>query len=200
MDLQTSVFLLFVLFTAGHSLSCYECMGLTGSCADQKEKTCLNGTSKCMSVTSVSQVDGISINNKLKDCAADCANGSMNLGIVWTSAVCCNTDQCNVQDAPDPSTNTPNGKKCYYCDGQSCSNTVSCSGSEDRCLTTTESSGGQSVVVKGCVSKSLCDTTTAVRDVRSVSCCEGNLCNGVESVTQSFLFLCCSLVSFILLH
>uniref|UniRef100_A0A8C1PYD7 UPAR/Ly6 domain-containing protein n=1 Tax=Cyprinus carpio TaxID=7962 RepID=A0A8C1PYD7_CYPCA len=200
MDLQISVFLLFVLFTAGHSFSCYECMGLTGSCADQKVKTCPSGFSKCMSLTTVVQVGVNGITEKMKDCAADCTSGSMNLGTVRTSAVCCNTEQCNVQDAPDPSTNTPNGMKCYYCDGQSCSNTVSCSGIEDRCLTATESSGGQSVVVKGCVSKSLCDTTTAVRDVRSVSCCEGNLCNGAQSVTQSFLFLCCSLLSFILLH
>ncbi|XP_016126793.1 urokinase plasminogen activator surface receptor-like [Sinocyclocheilus grahami] len=200
MDLQTSVFLLFVLFTAGHSLSCYECISLTGSCADQQEKPCPSGASKCMSITSVSKVGDISINEKIKGCAADCASGSMNLGIVRTSSACCNTDRCNVQDAPDPSTNVPNGKKCYYCDGKSCSNTVSCSGSEDRCITATESSGGQTVVVKGCVSKSLCGTTTSVRDVRSESCCEGNLCNSAKSVTQSFLFLCCSLLSFILLH
>ncbi|XP_016382025.1 prostate stem cell antigen-like [Sinocyclocheilus rhinocerous] len=199
MDLQISVFLLFVLFTAGHSFSCYECMGLTGSCADQKVKTCPSGTSKCMSLTTAVQAGGISAKVKVKDCAADCASGSMNIGIGKTSLACCNTDQCNVQDAPDPS-NVPNGKTCYYCDGQSCLNTVSCSGSEDRCFKATGSSGGQSVVVKGCLSKSSCDAATSVGDVQGASCCEGNLCNGAQSVTQSFLFLCCSLLSFILLH
>uniref|UniRef100_A0A9J7XIX8 UPAR/Ly6 domain-containing protein n=1 Tax=Cyprinus carpio carpio TaxID=630221 RepID=A0A9J7XIX8_CYPCA len=199
MDLQISVFLLFLLFTAGHSLSCYECMGLTGSCSDQRVKTCPSGFSKCMSSTTVAQAGGNSAKVMLKDCIADCPSGSMNLGIAKTSFACCNTDQCNVQDAPDPS-NVPNGKTCYSCDGQSCSNILSCTGNEDRCLKATASYGEQSLVVKGCVSKSICDTTTSVDDVQSVSCCEGNLCNGVQSVSQSFLFLCCSLLSFILLH
>uniref|UniRef100_A0A671PBY4 UPAR/Ly6 domain-containing protein n=1 Tax=Sinocyclocheilus anshuiensis TaxID=1608454 RepID=A0A671PBY4_9TELE len=53
-------------------------------------------------------------------------------------------------------------------------------------------------VVKGCVSKDICDSM--VSSVEDISCCEGNLCNGAQSVTQSFLFLCCSLLSFILLH
>ncbi|XP_058613457.1 zinc finger BED domain-containing protein 4-like [Onychostoma macrolepis] len=109
---------------------------------------------------------------KVKDCAADCANPSI----------------------------SPNGKTCYSCDEKSCSNILSCSGSEDRCFKATESFGGQSMVLKGCVSKSICDATTSVGDVQGVSCCEGNLCNDAKSVTQSFLFLCCSLLSFILLH
>uniref|UniRef100_A0A673FRW7 Uncharacterized protein n=1 Tax=Sinocyclocheilus rhinocerous TaxID=307959 RepID=A0A673FRW7_9TELE len=79
-----SVSLCFII--KGHSLSCYECISLTGSCADQQEKPCPSGTSN--------------INEKMKGCAADCASGSMNLGIVRTSSVCCNTDRCNVQDAP----------------------------------------------------------------------------------------------------
>uniref|UniRef100_A0A8C2AHB0 UPAR/Ly6 domain-containing protein n=1 Tax=Cyprinus carpio TaxID=7962 RepID=A0A8C2AHB0_CYPCA len=199
MDLQISVFLLFVLFTAGHSLSCYECMGLTGSCADQKVKTCPSGFSKCMSLTTAVQSGGFSAKVKIKDCAPDCAIGSMNFGIGKTSLACCNTDQCNVQDAPDP-TNAPNGKKCYSCDGNTCSNTVSCSGTEDRCFNATVTVGVQSQVFKGCVSKSLCDATTLIPTLGSVSCCEGNLCNGAQSITQSFLFLCCSLLSFILLH
>ncbi|KAF4098875.1 phospholipase A2 inhibitor 25 kDa subunit-like [Onychostoma macrolepis] len=196
MDLQISVFLLFILFTAGHSFSCYECMSTTGSCANQNLKTCPSGFSKCMSFTTVIQVGIV----KFKDCAADCAVGSMNIGTGNTSFVCCNTDQCNVQDAPVPS-NVPNGKKCYSCDEKSCSNILSCSGSEDRCLKATGTFGDQSLAVKGCVSKSICDAETSLlRGVERISCCSGNLCNGAQSVTQSFLFLCCSLLSFILLH
>ncbi|XP_058613740.1 lymphocyte antigen 6B-like isoform X1 [Onychostoma macrolepis] len=200
MDLQISVFLLFSLFTEGHSLSCYECMSMTGPCTNQNLKTCPSGSSKCMSSTAVTQVGDISAKMKVKNCAVDCQNGSMNLGIFKTSSVCCNTDKCNIQDPPDPSTGAPNGKKCYSCDVQSCSNILSCSGIEDRCFKATGSFGGQSMVVKGCLSKSLCDTAASAGDVQGVSCCSGNLCNGVQSVTQSFLFLCCSLLSFILLH
>uniref|UniRef100_A0A672KY89 Snake toxin/toxin-like domain-containing protein n=2 Tax=Sinocyclocheilus grahami TaxID=75366 RepID=A0A672KY89_SINGR len=123
----------------------------------------------------------------------------MNVGITKNSLACCNTDQCNDQDAPEPS-DVPNGKKCYYCDGESCLNILSCSGSEERCFKGTTNVMGQSKVLKGCVSKSICDATTTVTDVQGISCCEGNLCNSAESVTQSFLFLCGSLLSFILLH
>ncbi|XP_026089870.1 urokinase plasminogen activator surface receptor-like [Carassius auratus] len=129
----------------------------------------------------------------------DCASGSMNIGLGEMSFLCGNTDLCNVRDAPDPS-NVPNGKKCYYCDGQSCSNPLSCSGSEDRCFTATGIFEGLSKVVKGCVSKSVCDASASVGDVQGVKCCEGNLFNSANGVTQSFLFLCCSLLSFILLH
>ncbi|XP_043090244.1 urokinase plasminogen activator surface receptor-like [Puntigrus tetrazona] len=199
MDLQISVFLLFSLFTAGHSFSCYECLGLTGSCSDQKQKTCPSGFSKCMSLTTVAQAGGMTAKVKVKDCTPECATGSMNLGIAKTSLACCTSDNCNIQDAPESST-VSNGRTCYSCDDKSCLNILSCSGSEDRCFKATGGFGGPSTVVKGCVSKSICDGTAPVGDVQSVSCCSGNLCNGVQSVSQSFLFLFCSLLSFMLLH
>ncbi|KAG1933521.1 hypothetical protein F2P79_020490 [Pimephales promelas] len=105
---------------------------------------------------------------------------------------CCNTDRCNLQDVPEP---VLNGKKCFYCDDKSCSNTVSCSGTEDRCIKQTGTSEGQTV--KGCVSKSVCDFITL--SVGNFTCCEGNLCNGAQSVTQSVLILCFSLLSYLLL-
>ncbi|XP_048054002.1 prostate stem cell antigen-like isoform X2 [Megalobrama amblycephala] len=199
MDLQISVFLLFILFTAGHSLSCYECNGLTGSCVDQMELTCPSGSTHCESLTAVTQIGHITSEEKRKGCVSACQNGSINLGLARMTTTCCNTDLCNLQDAPDPS-NVPNGKKCYYCDGLTCSNTLSCSGDDDRCITARVASGGPPAVVKGCVSKSFCGATTSVRNVESFSCCEGDLCNGAQSVSQSFLFLCCSLLSYFLLH
>ncbi|XP_051733849.1 phospholipase A2 inhibitor and Ly6/PLAUR domain-containing protein-like isoform X3 [Ctenopharyngodon idella] len=194
MDLQISVFLLFVLFTAGQSRNCYQCTSLASSC---DQVTCPNGFSNCLGAT----LDIVNYTKlTVKTCGPlVCPSGSINLGIGKISSYCCNTDLCNSQNAPDPS-NTANGKSCYYCDGKNCLNTVSCTGSEDRCIKATGNFGSQSLVVKGCVSKFICDATSFIPNVNGISCCEGNLCNGAQSVTQSFLFLCCSLLSYFLLH
>ncbi|KAK7168558.1 hypothetical protein R3I93_004776 [Phoxinus phoxinus] len=194
MDLQISVFLLFILFTTGHSLRCYECM--PGSCADQTASTCPAGSTSCLS--SVTQVRGITSKAMGKSCVPACQSGSINFGYTRTIISCCNTDLCNLQDPPEY--NNPNGKKCYTCDEKSCSKTLSCSGDEDRCISATVNADGQSVVVKGCVSKAFCVDTKSIKNTVSISCCEGNLCNGAQSVSQSFLFLSCSLLSYFLLH
>uniref|UniRef100_A0A9J7ZF81 UPAR/Ly6 domain-containing protein n=1 Tax=Cyprinus carpio carpio TaxID=630221 RepID=A0A9J7ZF81_CYPCA len=122
-------------------------------------------------------VGGIRTKVKLKYCAGDCQSGSINIGIAITLSVCCDADLCNSQDAPDPSSLVPSGKKCYSCDGQSFSNILSCSGTEDQCISATGSFRGQSVVVKGCVSEYISNTTTSA--AQGASHCEGNLCNGV---------------------
>ncbi|XP_026091048.1 phospholipase A2 inhibitor and Ly6/PLAUR domain-containing protein-like [Carassius auratus] len=170
-----------------------------GSCADKKEITCEGESSKCMSLTAVTPIGSTSHTLKVKGCALpnNCQTMSYNFGSAKMSSFCFDTDLCNDQDSSD---SISNGMKCYSCDEKSCSNTVSCSGSEDRCITATGSFGGPSVGVKGCVSKAICNATTSVPNVQSISCCSGNLFNSAQSVTQSFLFLCCSLLSFILLH
>ncbi|KAI2643770.1 Urokinase plasminogen activator surface receptor [Labeo rohita] len=167
----------------GHSLKCYQCWSSMGSCVDQNVTTCQSGFSECVSATNVYKVGETSYKMIFKNCAVDCLNGSVNAGTLKMSYSCCNTDLCNFHDAPDPSTITPNGKKCYYCNGQNCSNTVNCSGSEDHCFT---GAGNQSLSIKGCASKSFCDYATALNSsVSGITCCEGNLCNDVNSVTQS---------------
>ncbi|XP_067278798.1 urokinase plasminogen activator surface receptor-like isoform X1 [Pseudorasbora parva] len=200
MDLQISAFLLLILFTAGNCLKCNVCVA--DSCV---ETTCSSGLTNCVSATYTTVSPNNTSTVKAKMCVrpSDCITGSYNIGVSKASTSCCSTDLCNVQDAPDPS-NSPNGKKCFYCDlNNDCSSTLSCSGSQDRCIKITGTIANQTLVVKGCASKSYCDAGTSVSNVNlagSISCCEGNLCNGAQSVTQSFLFLCGSLLSYFLLH
>uniref|UniRef100_A0A8C2GMI2 Lymphocyte antigen 6 family member M4 n=1 Tax=Cyprinus carpio TaxID=7962 RepID=A0A8C2GMI2_CYPCA len=206
MDVQFSVFLLFIFFTAGHSLNCYECVGF--SCADQNVKACPE-TNKCYSSTTVTQYGDTTTKAKIKGCLPSyaCISGYTNFSTPNMSFFCCDTDLCNARDAPDPSVESsstnfgiPNGKKCFYCDLQSCSKIRDCSGSEDHCFTATTNFGSQSFAAKGCISKQACDASALLPSGQGITCCGGNLCNSVQSITQSFLFLCCSLLSFILLH
>ncbi|XDV54865.1 hypothetical protein PO909_023066 [Leuciscus waleckii] len=193
MDLQISVFLLFLIFSAGHSLQCFECGIKTDSCVNQTAITCPAGS--CCQTSSGEIQDGdFTAKGTSKSCDSDCESWSYNYGYARITKSCCNTDLCNLPDPPDP---VPNGKKCYTCNEKSCWKTLSCTGDEDHCLTITANVDGQLMVRKGCIHKSLCNATS---DVQSISCCEGNLCNGAQSVTQSFLFLCCSLLSYFLLH
>ncbi|TRY94978.1 hypothetical protein DNTS_004654 [Danionella cerebrum] len=167
MVLQTSVFLLFLLVPAGHSLSCYECVGVTA---------------------------GSNIKMNVKDCSSDCANGSINFGTLQMTVTCCNTDQCNAKDAPDYSSAAPNGHRCFYCDTNSCSNTISCSGNEDHCIKAKGTFETHSKDVKGCASRSICEATS-MKSVENISCCSGNLCNDAKPMTHSFLFLCFCFIS-----
>nr|XP_055035573.1 urokinase plasminogen activator surface receptor-like [Misgurnus anguillicaudatus] len=99
------------------------------------------------------------------------------------------------------SSNSPNGKQCYYCDEKSCFNKLNCLGDEDNCVKATATFGSVSQTVKGCVSKSICDfTPQATADFTGFSCCQGNLCNGAKSITQNLLFLLWPLFFYILIH
>ncbi|XP_050949762.1 ly6/PLAUR domain-containing protein 3-like [Labeo rohita] len=172
MDLQISVFLLFILFTAGHSFRCYHC---NGTISDACKQTTCNESSSCFTATAYFGKNGTVI----KNCSNGCPSGSINAGNLKAFLYL-----CNMQDAPDPSNNTANGKTCYYCDGQNCSNILNCSGSEGRCLTQTGTYGD--VFSKGCVSESICNDTTFSPLILNLTCCEGNLCNG-DNVTQSII-------------
>ncbi|XP_073680191.1 uncharacterized protein [Garra rufa] len=157
------------------------------SCVE-KQVICPFGASECMSTAVVIQIGNFRSNVNVRGCSNDCATGSLNFGNVKMSSSCCNTYMCNVDDAPDHSNMISNGKKCYYCDGYSCSQILHCSGSEDRCITATGTWDGQSKVVKGCASKAICDSATSVGHVKGISCCQGNLCNSNKHAIQSFMY------------
>ncbi|XP_073681122.1 uncharacterized protein [Garra rufa] len=180
MDLQISVFVLFLFFTAGHSRYCYDCTNTTDSCAKPLVTTCPDQHS-CYSLTSVGQYDPI-------------GNSGLNVPSVIQITTVFNDSNTS---------STPNGKRCHYCVWQNCSKIMNCTGEEDHCFDAKGTFGRMLFNLKGCVTKADCDAATSSPHIKSISCCEGDLCNSpnsANSVTQSFLFLCCSLLSFILLH
>ncbi|KAA0719752.1 hypothetical protein E1301_Tti023280 [Triplophysa tibetana] len=184
MDLNIFI-VLFTLFTGGHSLICYECDSVTSSCAGQR-MLCPSGT-KCASLTSSMNILGNTMTKKkVKGCAEpqNCESGSINFGNVRSkvSVQCCNNFLCNIRDVPDYTSDRPNGKQCYSCDGISCFNKLDCLGTEDHCITARQTVWGQSTTVKGCASKLMCK---AGRDFAHVSCCQGNLCNNEKYLHDS---------------
>ncbi|XP_055035410.2 phospholipase A2 inhibitor and Ly6/PLAUR domain-containing protein-like [Misgurnus anguillicaudatus] len=206
MELKIFIVLFCALFTGGHALQCYECLGLNGSCVS-KMTTCPD-TDECASVTMIQNNGGTEVTIQYKGCRGmkSCISGSVNLGAISsvTSTQCCNTDLCNSKDAPVYSSKTPNGKQCYYCDdATSCLNKLNCSGEDDHCITAIATNGSLSVTVKGCASKSLCDAAPVFQVPQmhlKISCCQGSLCNGAKSVTQNLLFLLWPLFFYILIH
>ncbi|KAI2651617.1 Xenoxin-2 [Labeo rohita] len=136
----------------------------------------------------------------VKGCASTnfCYNKTEGLDFVG-NVTCCWGNLCNDFNTYS---HRSNGKRCYTCDSKDCLKIMNCWGNEDYCFSSNKTLSHQSVAKKGCASKSACERELEriAGPYGNVTCCEGNLCNGAQSVTQSFLFLCCSVLSFILLH
>ncbi|KAL6483679.1 hypothetical protein MHYP_G00085510 [Metynnis hypsauchen] len=207
MRLQTTLILMCVLSSKGSplalTLKCYRCIpGLSGICTD----TQMDCSDQCASMTTVMNADGLQHERMWKICAiaGQCLSGSLNLGVVnlTINSQCCSTDLCNSQKVPALPQQPANGMKCYTCTENGCSETMSCKGDEDRCISTTVTAGGVQTPMKGCASRSLCimgaSTTQAAGITVDVICCEGDLCNRDEGVELSHLIMQGPLLSSIL--
>ncbi|XP_062322625.1 phospholipase A2 inhibitor and Ly6/PLAUR domain-containing protein-like [Osmerus eperlanus] len=195
------------LFSTAFTLTCYECVpGASGSCT---QKTCPSSTQcAAMRVTSYAGESKI-VNMTAKSCAApaECLTGSINFGRTLLNSKCCATDLCNSQTVrlllPVSSSDTPNGKQCYTCNGQDCLNTLNCLGDENSCISTTTDVSGQKVSMKGCASKSMCAGSMSGQLLGmsfNLDCCKGNLCNDARSLAASLLLLVAPLLSVTLFH
>ncbi|KAG9269197.1 lymphocyte antigen 6B-like isoform X2, partial [Astyanax mexicanus] len=174
-------------------LKCYQCTPAPSKPCTQTQVDCQD---QCASSTTSSYIAGLKQDVQMKKCAtsSECVSGNMNLGAMKMSfnTKCCSTDLCNSQSVPG----SPNGRKCYTCDNNNCTGIVDCD------LSLTGSVGNVKVTLKGCVSRSVCtegqESMSTAGVSGSLSCCQGNLCNGAERVNLSlFLLILGPLLSFI---
>ncbi|XP_076874825.1 urokinase plasminogen activator surface receptor-like [Brachyhypopomus gauderio] len=192
MGLQLTLILTCLFCYKALALKCYQCTS-QGTCP---QIDCV-GECATVRVTSTMQGGGAPlVDLQLKSCAApaECINGSLNLGIVKTvlGTKCCKTDLCNSQTVSALPDKPPNGKRCYTCDGHTCSGTITCQGDENQCISTSVDVGGTKTAMKGCATKSFCDGISSLQQsvgMTKMSCCVGNLCNSGNMVNLSFLLM-----------
>ncbi|KAJ8378948.1 hypothetical protein AAFF_G00233130 [Aldrovandia affinis] len=205
MKLLVTLALACALFSKVYPLQCYECIPTVFTPCTQ---TCPASQTKCGSVTVVTYVGSSPTKIRAKSCGApaECVSGSFNFGIGRTviNTECCDTDLCNSQNVPDGIADTnPNGKKCFTCLSEDCTGTTQCLGSENRCIKSSVSTGGHTMIVKGCASQSICagSLNAQVGDIAvNLSCCQGDLCNNALRVGQNVLLLLVPLASIVLFH
>ncbi|XP_034409940.1 lymphocyte antigen 6E-like [Cyclopterus lumpus] len=200
MHLLTLIFGI-VLLPKAHSLKCYECVPETpGNCT---AKECPLPGQQCSALSFTSSAGGSTIVDvKSKRCAltAECVEASVNFGIskILINNTCCNADFCNDKLASVPIKSIPNGNKCFQCKGHDCTATLNCEGTEDHCISTKMNIGGESITMKGCVSKLMCLSETKKMSgviATEMSCCQGNFCNSAGSTRAGLLLLVAPLVS-----
>ncbi|KAK2824882.1 hypothetical protein Q7C36_018809 [Tachysurus vachellii] len=196
MKFLLTLVLVSALFSGVLSLMCLNCFNEQCweiDCPDQ-----------CASLTLLVINNFNNMSAVLKTCAVldiFCSPMTVNLGelVTTSNAMCCNTTLCNNETLPVIPVPLPNGRICYTCFNNNCTQTVDCGGNEDRCLTLTASQLDITATMKGCVDKSFCSNSQPFFSVRninvSVQCCDGNLCNSAEIFTTSFLLMIISLHS-----
>nr|XP_019948851.1 PREDICTED: urokinase plasminogen activator surface receptor-like [Paralichthys olivaceus] len=200
------LFLIFgiVLLPKASTLKCFECLpGGSGSCRDT-EKECPFQGAQCGALRVVTYAGDLKVSDiNAKTCvtAEQCVEGSLNFGVsrTYITSKCCTSELCNTQFAPEPQKSNPNGKKCFSCDGKSCTGTVNCEGNEDHCISTTVDLGGEKTTMKGCGSSMMCSgaQTAEIAGVikAELTCCQGNFCNSAISTRAGLLLLLAPLIA-----
>ncbi|XP_075462390.1 phospholipase A2 inhibitor NAI-like [Ascaphus truei] len=162
------------LAATGYSLSCTQCMALSGTSCTGPSITC-PADKVCLSSYTVTTAGGMVISNVFgRDCElqSKCGtSGSISVpnAKIKMSTSCCTTDNCTPPIPTLPADNdVMNGLTCRTCtsaDSDWCytSDTMKCTGNEKMCLLqTTKMSGTRAgiVAVRGCASESICNIGT----------------------------------------
>ncbi|XP_023198290.1 phospholipase A2 inhibitor and Ly6/PLAUR domain-containing protein-like [Xiphophorus maculatus] len=145
MKLIFSLTLIWALYSTAGALTCMTCTDQT--CSSTIPLTCSSET-MCITATILATQYGISATQLYKACAASSlcpATGtstfSVNLGTqsAIASAQCCNTDNCNSQTLPAPTTPAANSLQCISCNPTTsqCITPITCSGDETNCFSAT---------------------------------------------------------------
>ncbi|XP_068612295.1 urokinase plasminogen activator surface receptor-like [Brachionichthys hirsutus] len=191
-----------VLLPKATTLKCYECVG-SESCTGT-EKECPSKGFQCAVMRIASYEVGAKVADRhMRSCvgAEQCTEGTVNFGITKTAITskCCTADLCNIQPAPEPNNPIPNGRKCYNCNGKTCTETLNCEGDEDHCISAIVSAGGENKIMKGCASSQMCPNVSAGDIIPAfegqVICCQGNFCNSASITRTRLLLLVAPLVS-----
>uniref|UniRef100_A0A3P9DA77 UPAR/Ly6 domain-containing protein n=1 Tax=Maylandia zebra TaxID=106582 RepID=A0A3P9DA77_9CICH len=182
-----------VLLPKACPLKCYDCKpGTSGGCTETKID-CPSSHTRCGSAR---------MNSKLGKILFYSSSSILFLTLLTViNTMCCTSDLCNSQDVPDWSISSPNGKKCFQCDGKDCTKTLSCNGNEDYCISAAVKAGVTTTKVKGCASKTIC-SHSATEQLSAViggeiSCCQGDLCNRASSTTAHLLLFVAPLISLV---
>ncbi|KAM7420534.1 hypothetical protein PAMA_014988 [Pampus argenteus] len=178
-----------VLLREANALKCYDCDMQPAGTNCVKEIEC---PMQCISTTSYSVANQEKTETTARSCGPPqmCTDVLMNFGIVRSvvASKCCTTDLCNKEPAFDPTKSKPNGKKCHFCNLQTCTGVLNCEGNEDHCISGVEPS--TNMTMKGCGSKMACS-------MGHFKCCQGDLCNSASSTSTGLLLLMAPLVSMV---
>ncbi|KAG8570109.1 hypothetical protein GDO81_014710 [Engystomops pustulosus] len=159
--------LLSALTVTSSALLCTQCLSENSTSCSGPSVSCPPGY-ECGSSHTKTNVGEFETNSVARVCAlpSECNfTGIIGipLGKSRIAASCCNADNCvpAIPEFPEIN-NTLNGLVCRYCvtvDSDWCytSETVQCTGKEDRCLLQRIKQGGLKNALRGCSTKSVCD-------------------------------------------
>ncbi|XP_068098361.1 phospholipase A2 inhibitor and Ly6/PLAUR domain-containing protein-like [Hyperolius riggenbachi] len=184
---------MFFFLSLGYSLSCSTCVSTTSSSCSGSSVVCPSGYS-CGAAYSQSTSGGsVAAISYAKACTptSQCStSGSLSVmgGIKMKMvSACCTTDNCTPTLPSLPSDNSSYNqlvcRTCASADSTWCytSDTIQCTGNENRCLlmtTKVTGSSSASAALRGCATQSICDI--------------GSQSSSVDGLTSDVKFICTS--------